>query len=246
MSTTYPDLTYTTFPDSQQTFVEMIDINSSDGAILTTYQNAMLAGNFTAARQALAQLPNANNKIIDAVKFNTLFETCVALERFYLTDIQPYIEQKQQAWEALVHLFTDNFVYVGPYVQGNTYQQNNIVSVTNYLTGDTFLYIAIQNNSDPIDTQTSWRQLTLKGATGISGQGLSFIGNWDGGQSYTTGDVVAYQNALWQATQDNSGQEPSSSSTYWTNFGDFQIEYIIVSDTQPLTQSANDYWFEVI
>lgn len=246
MSTTYPDLTYTTFPDSQQNFVEMIDINSSDGAILTTYQNAMLAGNFTAARQALAQLPNAENKIIDATKFNTLFDTCVALERFYLTDIQPYIEQKQEEWEALVHLFTDNFSYVGPYVQGNNYQQNNIVSVTNYLANETYLYIAIKNNSDSINNTESWRQLTLKGSTGISGEGLSFIGSWDGGQSYTVGDVVVYNNTLWQAIQDNNGQEPTENSEYWTNFGEFNVEYIVVSNTQPANQSVNDYWFGVI
>ena len=41
MSVTYPDLTFTTFPDTEQSFVEMIDLTSSDGALMTQYQTAM-------------------------------------------------------------------------------------------------------------------------------------------------------------------------------------------------------------
>lgn len=245
MSTTYPDLTYTTFPDSQQTFVEMIDMTSSDGAIMTQYQTAMQNGDFAAARTALSQLPNSNNKIIDALKMNTLFDTTVALERFYQTTIEPYIEEKQQEWEQLVALFTENFAYVGDYSSGQTYQQNNIVSAVNTLTGDTNLYIAIQDNSAPLSDATSWRTLTVKGVAGSSGPGLTFMGAWDSTTPYSENDVVAYANTIWAATQANTNQTPSSTSEYWQDYGTFPTLQIVVSQTQP-SLNIGDFWFQVV
>lgn len=245
MSTTYPDLTYTTFPDSQQTFVEMIDITSSDGAIMTQYQTAMQNGDFATARTALSQLPNSNNKIIDALKMNTLFDTTVALERFYKTNVEPYIEEKQQEWEQLVALFTANFAYVGNYISGQTYQQNNIVSAINQFTGDVNLYIAIQNNSAPLTDNTSWRVLTIKGTQGLSGEGLTFMGAWNSAMPYNENDVITYQNDLWVALQANTNQVPTSTTGYWQNYGNFPVTSIVVSQSQP-SQSIGDFWFQVV
>ena len=245
MSATYPDLTYTTFPDTEQAFVEMIDMTSSDGALMTQYQTAMNNGDFVTARSVLAQIPNYNNKILDSVKMNTLFDTTVALERFYKTNIQDYIEEKQQEWEQLVALFTDNFTYVGAYVPGTTYQQNNIVSATSTATGDTFLYIALQQNSDPVTTITSWRQLTVKGNQGPSGEGLTFMGAWHGTQDYVVGNLVVENNALWEAIQPSTNQQPSTTTGYWQQYGPFNITSIIVDSTQP-SQSIGDFWFQVV
>lgn len=245
MSATYTDLTYTTFPDTEQSFVEMIDMNSSDGALMTQYQTAMQNGDFATARTVLTQIPNYNNKILDSVKMNTLFDTTVALERFYKTNVEPYIETKQQEWEQLVQLFTANFAYIGTYQQGAQYKQNNIVSAVNPLTGDTNLYIAIQNNSAPLTDTTSWRVLTIKGTQGESGDGLTFMGAWNSTIAYNEGDVVTYQNNLWSALQANTNQDPTSTTGYWQNYGNFPVISIMVSQTQP-TQSIGDFWFQVV
>lgn len=245
MSTTYPDLTFTTFPDTQQTFVQMIDLTSSDGALMTQYQQAMMNGDFATAQSVLAQIPNANNKIFDSVKANTLFDTTVALERFYKTNIQDYIEEKQQEWEALVQLFTANFAYVGQYSQGTQYRQNNMVSAINPSTGDTNIYIAIQDNSAPLTDTNSWRVLTIKGVQGISGDGLTFMGPWNSTTPYNVGDVVTYQNELWSALQVNTNQEPGATTGYWQNYGNFPVQTIFVSQIQP-SLSVGDFWFQVV
>ena len=245
MSVTYTDLTYTTFPDTEQSFVEMIDMTSSDGALMTQYQTAMQNGDFATARTVLAQIPNVNNKILDSVKMNTLFDTTVALERFYKTNVEPYIETKQQEWEQLVALFTANFSYKGAYISGQSYQQNNIVSAVNPLTGDTNLYIAIQNNSAPLTDTTSWRVLTIKGTQGLSGEGLTFMGAWNSTTAYNENDVVTYQNDLWMALQANTNQDPTSTTGYWQNYGNFPVTSIVVSQAQP-TQSIGDFWFKVV
>ena len=91
MSTTYQSLQFTTFPDDIQSFVTMLNMSVEDGAAVTGYQQAMQAGNNTLARQYYGQITNANQKFIDATKMNTLMDTCVALQKFYKTDIEPYI-----------------------------------------------------------------------------------------------------------------------------------------------------------
>ena len=245
MSTTYPDLTYTTFPDTQQTFVQMIDLTSSDGELMKQYQQAMMNGDFATAQSVLAQMPNANNKIFDSVKANTLFDTTVALQRFYTTNVQDYIETKQQEWEALVQLFTANFAYVGEYNQGSSYKQNNIVSFVDSTTGYTFLYIAIQDNTASLVDQNSWRVLTVIGPQGLSGDGLTFMGAWNRTTPYNIGDVVTYQNELWSALQVNTNQEPGTTTGYWQNYGNFPVQTIFVSQTQP-SMSVGDFWFQVV
>lgn len=247
MSTTYPDLTYTTFPDQEQSFVEMKDITDGDAVALTNYQNAMKQGDFQAAQQALSSMTNANNKLINAVKLNTLFDTCVALERFYQTNIKPYIEEKQQEWEAIIDVFTDNFAYIGAWNNTTEYKRNNYVSLYNIVTNNTYLYIALQDNTgEDLSNTVYWRPLTIEGSQGNSGTGVAFQASWSASQSYTTGDIVAHKGELWQATQDNTNQEPAQGSQYWSSFGAFQFTNIYVDMNYPMNLIPGDFWFQVL
>lgn len=249
MSVTYTDLTYTTFPDQEQNFVEMIDIGTGDATALTSYQNAMMQGNFQAAQAALASMTASDNKIINAIKLNTLFDTCVALERFYKSDVEPYIDQKQEEWEATVALFTNNFAYIGNWNATTQYKRNNMVSLYNSSTGDTEIYIAIADNinKEPyIVGSTVWRKLSFKGLQGLSGEGVTFYGTWNAATQYTQDDVVVYDDQLWQATQASQNQQPGPSSAYWTNYGAFNITTIYVSQTQPTELSEGNFWFQLL
>ena len=89
MSATYPDLTYTSFPDIEQSFVEMIDMTSSDVNLVSQYQIAMQNNDFTTAANILQSIPNANNKILDSNKMNTAFDTIVALQRYFNQKYSP-------------------------------------------------------------------------------------------------------------------------------------------------------------
>ena len=87
MSTTYPDLTYTTFPDQEQSFVEMEDITDGDAVALTNYQNAMKQGDFQAAQQALSSMTNANNKLI---KVRIAGDTCDGDDVYFYQNSEKY------------------------------------------------------------------------------------------------------------------------------------------------------------
>ena len=79
----------TSYPNSVQTFPQMIDLSASDGALAQQYQAAMQAGNLTLAQQFLAQIPNNQNKIITADYLNTINDTVVAVEKYFQARYSP-------------------------------------------------------------------------------------------------------------------------------------------------------------
>ena len=79
----------TSYPNSVQTFPQMIDLAASDGSLVQQYQLAMQAGNLTLAKQILAQIPNNQNKIITADYLNTINDTLVAVEQYFQARYSP-------------------------------------------------------------------------------------------------------------------------------------------------------------
>ena len=97
----------TSFPNSTQTFPQMIDLTASDGALAQQYQAAMQAGNVTLAKQILAQIPNNQSKIITADYLNTINDTVLAVEQYFqaryspayiVSDTQPQSQEKNDFW----------------------------------------------------------------------------------------------------------------------------------------------------
>ena len=79
----------TSYPNSVQTFPQMIDLAASDGTLAQQYQTAMQAGNLTLAKQILAQIPNNQSKIITADYLNTINDTVVAVEKYFQARYSP-------------------------------------------------------------------------------------------------------------------------------------------------------------
>ena len=87
----------TSYPNSVQTFPQMIDLTASDGPLAQQYQIAMQAGNLALAKQILAQIPNNQSKIITADYLNTLNDTVVAVEQYFQARYSPaYIVSESQ------------------------------------------------------------------------------------------------------------------------------------------------------
>ena len=87
----------TSYPNSVQTFPQMIDLTASDGPLVQQYQIAMQAGNLALAKQILAQIPNNQSKIITADYLNTINDTVVAVEQYFQARYSPaYIVSESQ------------------------------------------------------------------------------------------------------------------------------------------------------
>ena len=240
MSTTYQSLQFTTFPDDIQSFVTMLNMSVEDGAAVTGYQRAMQAGNNTLARQYYSQITNANQKFIDATKMNTLMDTCVALQNFYLTDIQPYIDNLQTTWTGRINQFN----YVGDYSASKLYAVNNFVTYT--ASGVRNVYICVK--VPPIGTAPTntayWRKLSIQGLQGPSGENLSFRYAWDSGEVYYPEDVVVYDNVVWGCLVQNSNKTPQSGSTYWRSIYSPQQVVYPFSTQEPTNMQEGYLWFK--
>ena len=241
MSNTYPSLQFTTFPEQVQTFVTMLNMAIADGPAIKGYQQAMQNGNNALAQQYYAQITNADQKFIDATKMNKLMDTCVALQKFYLTDIQPYVENLQTEWTNRI----EQFNYLGDYSASILYEVNNFVTYT--ASGVRNVYICVK--VPPIGTAptntTYWRKLTIQGLQGPSGENLSFRYGWKSDEVYYPQDVVTYNNVVWGCLVQNSNQTPQSGSTYWkTIYSPEQVVYPFSAE-QPTNMQVGYLWFKI-
>lgn len=239
MSTKYPDLSLTNFPNSLDQFTTFLNIVSSDGPLIGQYQSAMQNGNTTLANQILTQIPQATQKIITAVDLNTLSQAMLAIERFYLNDIEPYIDDLHQSWLNTIQQFS----YKGVWQSGTSYVTNNLVSYTT--SGLNFVYIALSNVPIGISptNQTYWRLLTIQGQQGASGEGLSYRQEWNSSTQYATNDAVTYNGALWMALQASQNRLPDANPQYWQLVMNLKTATYPIQDTVPTNLQVDGLWF---
>lgn len=239
MSTKYPDLSLTNFPNSLDQFTTFLNIVSSDGLLIGQYQSAMQNGDTTLANQILTQIPQATQKIITAVDLNTLSQAMLAIERFYLNDIEPYIDDLHQSWLNTIQQFS----YKGVWQSGTSYVTNNLVSYTT--SGLNFVYIALSNVPIGISptNQTYWRLLTIQGQQGASGEGLSYRQEWNSSTQYATNDAVTYGGALWMALQASQNRLPDTNPQYWQLVMNLKTVTYPIQDTVPTNLQVDGLWF---
>ena len=244
MSSTYTDLQYTTFPNEIQNFIEVLNILASDAPYIKGFQEAMRNGDYSTAQQYFSQIPDGNRKFLDAEKINTLLDTCIALERFYATDIEPYINNLQTQWQNTVNQFD----YKGDWTNTTTYNKNNFVSAT--VNGVYGLYLCMVNSTRniPVTNTNYWRELTIRGPQGISGDTMSFRFTWSSDQSYIVGDVVDYNDGLWYCKNDNTNIPPSLNSQSWELIYQSSQYLYPFSSQQPSSSeiSTGGLWFEIM
>lgn len=77
------------FPNSIQTFPNMIEITASDGTLIKQYQDAMIEGNLALAQNILQQIPNNQSKIITADYLNTINDTITAVQKYFNNRYSP-------------------------------------------------------------------------------------------------------------------------------------------------------------
>ena len=240
MSTLYPDLNLTNFPNSLDEFMSWLNVVATDGPLIQQYQQAVQQGNMTTAATILAQIPSGTRKIVTATDLNKLSQAILAIERFYSTDIEGYVDNLQESWLNVIQQFS----YQGVWSSGTTYERNNMVLYT--VNGLQLIFLAIQNPpvaTVPTNTQY-WRVLTVQGQSGESGVGISYREEWNNVTNYETDDAVTYNGALWMALQNNSNIEPNPTNiTYWRKIMDLTVTTYPIQATQPTNLQTGGLWF---
>ena len=97
----------TNFPKQVHTLQTMLDITADDAELVKQYQDAMEAGSYDVAQQALAQIPNNQQKIISAGLMNDVLDGLTATEQYFgdryspayiVSETQPTFQQATDFW----------------------------------------------------------------------------------------------------------------------------------------------------
>jgi hypothetical protein len=91
LSTTYPELNLTTFPDDIDTKYVWIDPSASDLENITHYNTHYAAGEFTEANAILEANPTLKQMIVNAAKLNRIEHMIMAIQKYYKDDVQTFL-----------------------------------------------------------------------------------------------------------------------------------------------------------
>ena len=92
MSQTYTDLTETMFPDSMDQWDRYLDPTIQTISLITQYQNFYNQGKFEEANGVIEHNPILKRIIVNASTMNKTLDAIMALQRFYFSDFQTYLQ----------------------------------------------------------------------------------------------------------------------------------------------------------
>jgi hypothetical protein len=193
---------YTTFPDSVQTFDIKTDISSSVYSDWVKYNSYISKGEFANATQLLQSNTELQKCIVDSVYMNKMSKTVEEIQTLFLNDVQRYIHEtitNKGDWSSTVKYVKYDFV---------TYLVNGIVQTFECLSDATPI------STLPTNT-TYWIPRVIQGEKGASGLGLTPRGVWNNIALYMVNDFVSYDSSFWQCLNQNSNSEPSDTNTNW-------------------------------
>ena len=220
MSQSYLDLTETNFPQAIDTFDRVTDVTIDLLPLVKQYQTLYNNGKLNDAAQLLIDHPELQTCMINAKTINRCYDGIKALERYYFSDIQKYIEE----------LIT----YRGDYSNKSSYKKYDVVLY------NSSAYLCVSDSGiGVLPTSDKWVQITLKGDQGEPGLGLSFHGTWSSITNYNKDSCVTYNNTLYASiVNDNIGKTPSKNSMYWTLV--FDISEFTVYDNSSSNLNATN------
>ena len=176
MSQSYLDLVETNFPQAVDTFDRATDVTLDLLPLVQEYQNLYQSGKLNDAAILLNNHPELQNCMINAKTINRCYDGIKALQRYYFSDIQKYIEE----------LIT----YRGEYSSKSSYNKYDVVIY------NSSAYLCVSDSGiGVLPTSNKWVQITLKGDQGEPGINLTFLGSWSAVSTYPKDSCVTYNNA---------------------------------------------------
>ena len=208
MSQSYVDLTETNFPQAVDVFDRATDVTLDLLPLVKEYQTLYNNGKLNEAASLLANYPELQNCMINAKTINRCYDGIKALQRYYFSDIQKYIEE----------LIT----YRGEYSSKSSYEKYDVVIY------NSSAYLCVSNSGiGVLPTSNKWVQITLKGDQGEPGLNLTFLGSWSAAITYQKDSCITYNNVLYASKIDNNmAKTPSINSEYWNVV--FDVSQLII------------------
>lgn len=201
--------------------LEMYELPASQKANAKRYQELKTKETLTTAEQTeLNALTIAlQHFLITPPTFNKFADAVINMEKFFFSDVEPYIETKKLDFQAEV----DKLTYRGEWQSGVQYFKKNVV------TSGGEGYIAKLDNLNQAPPATAyWGKIANKGDKGDPSLNINFKGEYNSVSSYVSGDAVTF-GGLWYYAKQNTLNNPPTNATYW----ELHTNQVVVGDTQP-------------
>lgn len=195
----YENFLYSNFPESIDSYEYMQDLTVDTYELVKQYQTLINQKKFNEASQYLADNPELNRSMFNAIKYNKIIDSIKSIETLYSEDVRKYILELMS--------YKGDYSNVQKYIRYNVVQYNSMI------------YLCISDcplGTLPTDTRY-WMPLTIKGDRGESGIGLSFEQTWSDSKTYNKDACVAYNNCLYASVSNNNiAHTPSVNSEHWS------------------------------
>lgn len=157
MSNLYPDLNNTNFPEEVDSYDLFLDPTLDTLSLINQYYNLFDMGDLDGCATLLSNNPILKQMIINAGSLNKLRDSIIATQRFYLDNVQPYLQ--------------DIVKYKGMYNPSAKYVKYNVVYLTANNTTQFYMCIDKDTPIGTLPTDVSfWVVLTLWGPQGEKGE----------------------------------------------------------------------------
>lgn len=214
------------------------DLQIPDISLQQQFYSYILNGNFN---QALLLLNNNEQQLLGkayiAKTINIISNALFQLEDYYYQGVLVFLSEKANLWYNLIN----NLNQTGNWNNQTQYQINNFTVYNNEI------YFAIEN--PPIGTLPTdsryWLYLGLIGEDGAPGlPGLNIRYDWISSIQYSVNDIVAYNNDLYIALQNNINIIPGSNDNIWELFVKVEQSGIFVGTQFTGNPINNTIWFK--
>ena len=228
------------FPNSVDTFLNHTNIQASDQTDINRFQELTLKSNRTTAEDDELNIltQTLREKLILPQDFNALQESISNLQMFFKTNVEGYINQKQDEFNAKLNRFSYKGIY-NPTIQ---YYEWNTVKYN----GSTYLCIKDSIGFDPANT-TYWEKMADKGDKGdkgLPGANLVFRGTYNPSTTYNIDDAVEYNGSVYYCTQTVVGEIPQDNGLSWDLF--LARGSILISNTTPTSPTDKQVWIDSV
>lgn len=218
-------------------FIRYQDIQIPDVELRQQFQRHFEAGQYSDGLSLL--LNNAdqlNGKTFNANTINTIINGILILENYYNDGVTIFLNNLSSEFQIMIN----NFSQRGTWLNSFQYTPYNFVIYNNGT------YMCIQE--PPVGTvptnETYWLHLNLNGPSGAPGVDVNMKYEWSITESYSTNDLVVYNDNIYVALQDNTGLDPVNNPDSWMLFIQIEKGQIYVGTTAPTSPIDDVVWFQ--
>ena len=225
MSETYINLPNTNFPDSIDSFPSKNNPTTEAMELINRYKKIEMGVGSGLTELTPTELNSIKEYVFTASDYNKLRDAILAIETYYMTNVQ----------ESITNLAQNK----GAWVTNTSYKTFNFVTDS---TG--VLYICIKQNTSSSTNApgtnggaTYWKPLYITGELGTRWKGV-----YSASADYIVPDMVVYSGKIYVAKSSTTfnGQTPSSSSSYWDEVLSLDSSQIAIGDNKSLSDHINN------